>query len=385
MLKNEKYKILIIEENQKFLESINNHSHEIEYSNIEFINSKKDLLNLNDFKKYNLIFTITKLDDFDIIKYFQENNYFNSCYIIVLSETNNDENAVKIMKFGALDFIVKDEYVTQNFDKIIKRGLRDVSIRIEKQNAIDALKESEEKFRQLVEKSNDIPFVINKHGTITYIGPQISNYGFKLYQIIGKYFWDIVIDDDKEFVIESFKKAIDKFDNPKIVFRVNTPSNGIIWVEENSRYFFDNENELIIASGILRDISERIKVQNELEENQQKYKTLFEAANDAIFIMDGYKFIECNQKTLDIFECNDYDDILEHTPDKFSPKKQPNGKNSKKAAIEFINEAYKGKPQRFFWIHKNLKGDNFEAEVSLNRFKFKNKFYLQAIVRKVKI
>jgi len=38
-------------------------------------------------------------------------------------------------------------------------------------------------------------------------------------------------------------------------------------------------------------------------ESDERYRVLFETANDAIFIMQGEKFIECNRKTLELFGC----------------------------------------------------------------------------------
>ena len=57
-------------------------------------------------------------------------------------------------------------------------------------------------------------------------------------------------------------------------------------------------------------ISELEKVENEskktkkaLEEALNRYRTLFESANDAIFLIKGGIFLECNQRTLEIFGC----------------------------------------------------------------------------------
>ena len=94
------------------------------------------------------------------------------------------------------------------------------------------------------------------------------------------------------------------------------------------------------------NISERKKAELELDEVINRYQTLFETANDAIFLIKNDVFLECNQKTLEIFGAN-RDQILNKTPYIFSPPKQPNGKDSKKEAIKKMKLALSGKPQVF--------------------------------------
>jgi PAS domain S-box-containing protein len=157
--------------------------------------------------------------------------------------------------------------------------------------------------------------------------------------------------------------------------------NGEIWdAEVHLMRFTFMEKEMLQFS--LLDITERKRAQKALVENELKYKTLFETANDAIFIMDHEIFKDCNVKTLEIFACT-RDQIVNQSPIVFSPEFQPDGRPSRLKAREKIKEAFKGIPQFFEWTHCKYNREPFDAEVSLNRVFLNGEYMVQAIVRDI--
>lgn len=126
----------------------------------------------------------------------------------------------------------------------------------------------------------------------------------------------------------------------------------------------------------------RKKIEEALQESELKFRTLFDSAANAIFIVKNGKFIDCNPKALDIFGCGK-EQIIGKTPHRYSPRKQPDGQKSREKYLEMIEAAIAGTQQLFEWLHLRFDGTPFWAEVSLNRFELNRKYYLLAVIRDI--
>ncbi len=129
-------------------------------------------------------------------------------------------------------------------------------------------KEIEKKYKNLIENTNDIIYSMTPDGTITYISPQIEKYGYKTEEIMGKKFYEIVIEEDKEKVTEDAEKTLKTGEEFPTEFRIKDREDNTVWMEEKGRVVYDDKGNPVKITGVIRDVTEEIKLE-ELEKERE--------------------------------------------------------------------------------------------------------------------
>lgn len=135
--------------------------------------------------------------------------------------------------------------------------------------AEDALRCSEEKYRQLVENIHEVICSVDKAGTVTYISPAIQSMtGYSPSEIVGVHFSNFIHKDDFERIVDRYGEALSGQARPT-EYRIVTKSGGYRWVNTFSRPIVE-EDKTVGLQGVLSDVTAYKEAEAELQARERE-------------------------------------------------------------------------------------------------------------------
>ena len=182
-------------------------------------------------------------------------------------------------------------------------GIHGVSRDItDRKRAEAALRKSEERFRSLIQKSLDIIIVLDGNGVMTYETPSLESIlGYQPGYLIGKSPFEFIHPADLERVANDLNEVYLKT-NPGVPteLRIRKVNGTWVYLEAIGQNLLEDPaiNGIVITS---RDITERKRVEDILNNSEKRYRLLAENARDVIWVLDEnlrYTFVSPSVKKL---------------------------------------------------------------------------------------
>ncbi len=179
-----------------------------------------------------------------------------------------------------------------------------------------AIKQSEESYRVLVEESNDLPYTVDQDGNITYIGPQIERYGYTHSEIMSRSLLEFIDHEDQEQATLEFMHSMSTGKEFVTELRIIDKSGVRHWFEDHGRVQRDGDGNIIGLAGMLRDIGERKQEEEARRQSEQAYRVLFESTTDGLFLLDAetMRVILANRTVARFFGLDDPDEAIGINP-----------------------------------------------------------------------
>lgn len=166
----------------------------------------------------------------------------------------------------------------------------------------EALKQSEEKYRELIENSQDIIFMSNPKGILTYVSHAWTVLlGHPLELVVGKSFKEFIHPDDHQKYYKFMHKVITTGERQQgIEYRIEHMNGSWYWHTASGVPIRDEACEIIGFEGTATDITERKLAEEQLRESETKYRYLFANNPQPMWIIDykTLKFLEVNQAAI---------------------------------------------------------------------------------------
>jgi PAS domain S-box-containing protein len=156
----------------------------------------------------------------------------------------------------------------------------------ERKRAEEAVRESEERYRRLIDTAADIIFTVSTDGTITSLNPAVETItGWSIAEWVGKPFASLLHPDDLPTGMEGFRRTLEGGEPLAGEYRLLTKSGEFITADVRPRPLLA-DGTLVGVFGIAHDITNRKRAEEALRQSEEYFRSLTENASDVIMVLN---------------------------------------------------------------------------------------------------
>lgn len=251
------------------------------------------------------------------------------------------------------------------------------------------LKNSEAKYRILTESMIDVVWVLDTETLyFKYVSPSVQKLrGYTVEEVMAEPMDAALVPETARFVRESIHDIVRKLHTGEASFdqhyinEVPQPckDGSIVWTEVITTYFANPETGTIEIRGVTRDITERKKNELAVQENEIRWRSIFENSIDAISLVHQDKILFANPAFVKLLGYEKEEDIAGKEILSFiSP-----GEREKVLVEMAMREDNPDYNSRYFTKVVRRDGEELEIEVNASTYWMGNKQYSINIIRDI--
>ena len=156
------------------------------------------------------------------------------------------------------------------------------------------------------------------------------------------------------------------------------------WMAQNTRAFptIPNQQSVNYLTFQIAIALNNARAYQQLQQESQRNRRLFEAASDAIILHSERQVLDCNPAALDLFGMT-REEFLANNPGQLSPQYQPDGIESVIGVREIFVILMRQGRHRFEWVHQRRNGETFWAEIAMTLLEEGDQKLIHCIVRDI--
>ncbi|MDA7947927.1 MAG: PAS domain S-box protein [Hyphomicrobiaceae bacterium] len=184
-----------------------------------------------------------------------------------------------------LNVLIYCGYVEVRGEMLLFFAIHDIT---ERKRAERALKDSEQRFKALIETLNVVPWRFDpKQMRFNYVGPQAEEvFGYPVEDWYQPNFWtNSIHPEDREKAVQICADATKRCEDHDFEYRILKADGSSLWVRDVVSVFVEN-GEVTELRGILIDISDRKRAELALRDSELRFKDIAEISSDWIWECD---------------------------------------------------------------------------------------------------
>lgn len=188
-------------------------------------------------------------------------------------------------KDGSVRHVRTSSHTIERNGKIV--GLTAIMTDItEKKLAEGALRESEKRYRELVENATDMIYGTDNTGHLTIINPVATRtLGYAEEEIFGKHYLELIHPDYRREAERFYGiQFVKKIPNTYYELPVIKKDGSVIWIGQNTQLVME-DNTVIGFQSVARDITQRKLTEEALQESVNRNEAILQAMPDMMFIL----------------------------------------------------------------------------------------------------
>ncbi len=211
-----------------------------------------------------------------------------------VSGTMGEDAAIEGLTEGATDYVLKQKL--SRLLPALKRALHEADNQRERKRMVNVLRESEERFRTLAEKSLVGVYII-QDDLFRYVNPAFAEiFGYMPDEVIDRFGpVDFLTPEDHESVLDSIRRrTTGEIEYDHLEFDVRRKDSVIRTVEAFGSHATHHGHPAVL--GTLIDITERKRSEEALLQATKRWERTFDAVPDLIAILDkDFRIVQVNK------------------------------------------------------------------------------------------
>ncbi len=150
--------------------------------------------------------------------------------------------------------------------------------------AEEGLRQSEERYRNLIENMQDAVYTIDTNGIFTFMSKAVEAFtGYRSEDVVGRSFREFIYQDDREELERQFRDLVQGVTPGPSEYRILTRSVDVRWVRSSTRPMVSG-GKVVGVQGVITDITARKRVEQALRSSEEKFSQAFRLSPDGMFI-----------------------------------------------------------------------------------------------------